>query len=133
LPLLQPQPLPAAAAAAAALCRATVASVLKSLIGCSTFWAVLSLSTLKLPPANKAVRQPHANAAAAAAAVCRATVASELESLIGYSTFWAVLSLSTLTGSLADAAFSKIPITQGPGPAVAAVAAALLAYHARNW
>lgn len=63
----------------------------------------------------------------------RATVASELESLLGYSSFWALLSLGSLTGSLADAAFSRLPITQGPGPAVAAVAGALLAYHARNW
>jgi membrane associated rhomboid family serine protease len=61
------------------------------------------------------------------------TVASELESLLGYSTFWALLSLCVLTGSLADAALGSIPITQGPAPAVAAVAAALLAFHARNW
>jgi len=63
----------------------------------------------------------------------RATVASELESLLGYSTFWALLSLSILTGSLADASLSGLPITAGPGPAVAAVVAAQLAFHARNW
>eukprot|EP00775_Hariotina_reticulata_P010569 gene10570-10729_t len=67
------------------------------------------------------------------ALVALATVAAELESLLGYSAFWAVWCLTVLSGSVADAAFSDIPITAGPAAGVAGVAAALLAHHLHNW
>jgi membrane associated rhomboid family serine protease len=65
--------------------------------------------------------------------VALATVAAELESLLGYSTFWAIWCLTVLSGSVADAAFSELPITAGPAAGVAGVAAALLAHHLHNW
>lgn len=62
-----------------------------------------------------------------------ATVAAELESLLGVSTFWAVWCVTVLAGSLADAAFSTVPITAGPAAGVGGAAAALLAHHLHNW
>jgi membrane associated rhomboid family serine protease len=65
--------------------------------------------------------------------LCIFTVGSELESLVGSGVYWAVLCLSAVAGGLADAAFSPRPLTGGPGPIVAGLVAALLAYHVKNW
>ena len=56
------------------------------------------------------------------------TVGAELEAAIGYPAFWIVAVMSLLAGSVADAAFGALPITQG---AAAAVSGIIGAEHVR--
>lgn len=61
------------------------------------------------------------------------TLGIELEEVLGFGTFWAVYYLTAMVGSLADAALSELPVTEGSAASVAGLVGAICVTEVRSW